>query len=258
MPAPNRLSVGAGFLLVVATTLIALARPAMAGPPYQTDDPEPADFRHFEIYVAAEYDRDADEISGSLPLFDVNYGVLPNVQLTASLPFAYERASDAPAAFGRGGTEFGIKYRFMRETDRLPQVSVYPQVVFPGARPVGGGKPQLFLPVWLQKGFGRWTAFGGGGRWIDRTQGSLDYWVEGLAMVRTLSGGATIGAEVFRSTAEAIGEDSKTAVAIGYTTPIAKNRELLLSIGRGIHGDNDFSGYLGYEIRAGPTERRGP
>lgn len=248
----RRRVVRAIFILLIV--LAAAIRPAAAGPPYQTDDPEPADYRHFEIYLATEYDHDSDEISGSLPLLDVNYGVRPNLQLTVSMPFAYEHSSDAPPAFGRGSTGLGLKYRFLQETGAAPQVAFYPQIVFPGVKPLGGGRPQLFLPFWLQKSFGRWTAFGGGGRWINPGAGNLDYWVDGLAIVRALPKEASIGAEVYHSTPDSVGGESKTSVAVGFTTPIAKNRNLLLSIGRGVHGDNDFSGYLGYELRLGPNK----
>jgi hypothetical protein len=34
-----------------ATMLVALARPAIAGPPFVSDDPEPTEYQHFEIYT---------------------------------------------------------------------------------------------------------------------------------------------------------------------------------------------------------------
>src|SRR5262249_32627793 len=35
--------------LGIGTLLLAIAAPAIGGPPYQTDDPEPTDFGHWEI-----------------------------------------------------------------------------------------------------------------------------------------------------------------------------------------------------------------
>jgi hypothetical protein len=50
---------GGRFFAAVAF-LLALARaPALAGPPYQTDDPEPTPYRSFEIYLSAWYARTA-------------------------------------------------------------------------------------------------------------------------------------------------------------------------------------------------------
>jgi len=34
-----------------ATALVALARPAVAGPPYVSDDPKPTQYHQFEIYT---------------------------------------------------------------------------------------------------------------------------------------------------------------------------------------------------------------
>jgi hypothetical protein len=34
-----------------------MATPAMAGPPFQPDDPEPVDLHHYEFYVASQQTR---------------------------------------------------------------------------------------------------------------------------------------------------------------------------------------------------------
>lgn len=42
--------------LATAVAWLALAAPgtALAGPPYATDDPEPVEYRHWEIYIASQ------------------------------------------------------------------------------------------------------------------------------------------------------------------------------------------------------------
>ena len=37
--------------LIAFFALLAFARPAVAGPPYVSDDPEPTDYKHWEIYT---------------------------------------------------------------------------------------------------------------------------------------------------------------------------------------------------------------
>ena len=39
------------IIFIVIILLAPLARPAAAGPPYVADDPEPTDYKHFEIYT---------------------------------------------------------------------------------------------------------------------------------------------------------------------------------------------------------------
>jgi hypothetical protein len=58
----NRLSAGCSAMRVLlswlgATILLALARPAIAGPPFVSDDPEPTEYQHFEIYIYAFNNR---------------------------------------------------------------------------------------------------------------------------------------------------------------------------------------------------------
>lgn len=49
---------------------------AVAGPPYVTDDPEPAELHHWEVYLATidQWSRE-DGWSGTSPHIEVNYGV---------------------------------------------------------------------------------------------------------------------------------------------------------------------------------------
>jgi hypothetical protein len=238
-----------GFLL-----LLVLPRAARAGPPFFTDDPEPVAFRHYEIYVAAQYEHDADDASGSLPLLEVNFGAAPNLQLSASLPLSYARTSSTPAAYGLTSTELGAKYRFIPEDAGRPQCALYPQVVFGSEGPGGGGKPQFLLPLWLQKSYGAWTVFGGGGRWFNPGPGNQDFWFSGIAVERELPGGTTLGVEIYHSSSQTIGEESKTGVGVGFVAPVGTEHAVLASFGRGIHGDNVFAGYLGYEFKLGPRE----
>src|SRR4051812_43790223 len=59
--------------------MLAAAGPAMAGPPYDTDDPEPTDRGHWEIYAFAAGDRIGGASDGAAGL-DLNYGAAPGVQ----------------------------------------------------------------------------------------------------------------------------------------------------------------------------------
>src|SRR5471030_1909707 len=95
---------------------------AYAGPPFFTDDPEPVEYKHWEVYLASQYLKTADARSGTAPHIEVNYGAYPNLQLHVIAPGTFDRPSGRPAAYGYGDTELGAKYRFMQETDHRPQV----------------------------------------------------------------------------------------------------------------------------------------
>jgi len=59
---------------------------ALAGPPFQTDDPEPIDFRHYEFYTFATADGTRVETDTAGPAVEFNWGALPNVHLHVIIP----------------------------------------------------------------------------------------------------------------------------------------------------------------------------
>jgi len=65
---------------------VILATAALAGPPFVTDDPEPVELHHWEIYLATQQYHNADGWSGTSPHLEINYGVLPDVQLHIIAP----------------------------------------------------------------------------------------------------------------------------------------------------------------------------
>jgi hypothetical protein len=60
-----------GLLLFLISWAILLPR-VWAGPPFTTDDPEPVEYRHWEIYVASQLEHDKGGWSGTSPHFEIN------------------------------------------------------------------------------------------------------------------------------------------------------------------------------------------
>src|SRR3984885_10590711 len=87
-------------LCLAASLALALpTRSAVAGPPYISDDPEPTDYQHFEIYTFNLGTATRNGTTGQSGI-DFNYGAAPDLQLTATLPEGFERAVG-------GGTDIG-------------------------------------------------------------------------------------------------------------------------------------------------------
>jgi hypothetical protein len=93
--------------------------------------PEPVEHRHWELYLASQHFRDRDGWSGTAPHFEINYGVIPDVQLHVIAPLAYSGPSADAAHFGYGDTELGVKLRFVREGKWLPRVGTFPFLEVP-------------------------------------------------------------------------------------------------------------------------------
>jgi hypothetical protein len=74
----------AGLLVLVLSA--ATASPAIAGPPYVTDDPEPTDTGHWENYLFVEGTRAGGHFGGPPAGVELNYGAFSDTQLTWSFP----------------------------------------------------------------------------------------------------------------------------------------------------------------------------
>ena len=84
--------------------------PALAGPPYLTDDPEPTDYKHFEIYNFTNGTATRPDTSGEAGI-DFNYGGAPNLQLTATVPAAYNFPTSGSSATGPGRCSTFTRFR---------------------------------------------------------------------------------------------------------------------------------------------------
>lgn len=248
---------------LTALALLSLAPIAHAGPPFITDDPEPVEYKHWEINIGTMDFRDSPgDWSGLGPLFEVNYGVLPDVQLHIIAPFAYDKPKDEHGHYGYGDTELGIKYRFVHEDEEgwRPQIGVFPLVEVPTGNHdlgLGNGKAQLFVPVWLQKSIGKWTTYGGGGYWFNPgDEGNRDYWLVGWELQRKITENFSLGAEIYHTSPDTRGGSSSTTVNLGAIWEITEHHHILISAGHSVQGPAEFSGYFAYQLTFGPEEKK--
>jgi len=221
--------------------LLALSGSAFAGPPYATDDPVPTDYRNFEVYLYSEGTHTDGDTSGTLAGVEVNYGAAPNLQLSVALPFAYDKGAGRGTLFGYGALELGAKYRFVQEDSDgwRPQVGFFPSAEVPigdSDRPagIGGGHVRYFLPVWMQKSFGSWSTFGGGGYWINPGAGDRNYWFMGWALQKQITSNFSLGVEVFHQTRDTSPGEGSTGVSIGATYDLNDRWHLVGSVGTGV------------------------
>lgn len=237
-----------------------LGLPLAAGPPFLTDDPEPVELGHLELYLFALGQRVPGESSGLGPAVEFNYGVLPDTQFHVVLPWAYDRTQGLPAQGGLGDTEVGVKYRFVHETGSLPQVGVFPFVEVPTGsedRRLGTGHARLYLPVWAQKAWGPWTTYGGAGWWRNPGAGNRNWTYAGWLVQRDLGEKLTLGAEAFHATAATSPGRASTGLNAGGQVNLSPSHHLLFSAGRTVTGVAQTYFYLGYQLTAGPFGKLG-
>ncbi|SHK89898.1 Putative MetA-pathway of phenol degradation [Bradyrhizobium lablabi] len=231
-------------MIAVATVL--LVRPALAGPPYVSDDPEPTDYKHFEIYTSTNGTATRGDIGGASGI-DFNYGAAPDLQLTATLPFAFDNPAAGNASFGPGNIELAAKYRFLHQDSFGLDVSVFPRVFLPSpTKNIGNNAPSLLLPVWVQKDWnGGWSAFGGGGCVIS-PRPAQDFCLTGGVVTYQLLPKLQLGVELFHQTADGSGTPATSSIGLGARYDISDTYHLLGYIRRGIENTNETDQYSWY------------
>jgi hypothetical protein len=231
--------------LIFSSTLA--GNEASAGPPFLTDDPAPVDLGHWEFYLASQWTLARRTASGTVPHFEVNYGALPGLQLHAIVPATLAWQSGAPVQYGLGDIELGAKYRFVDEGDRRPQIGVFPLVLLPTGsqeRGLGAGTTQVLLPIWIQKSFGPWTTYGGGG--VHLASGDDDV-VAGWLLQRLLFGKLTLGTEAF-FTIPLNGDPVELQLNVGVIADFSSRHHVLASAGPAFGGDARAQAYLAYQL----------
>src|SRR5450432_2428817 len=182
------------FLLLLGSSV------AWAGPPFQTDDPEPIEYKNYEFYTFATMSSLPGEVDTQIPALEFNWGALPNTHLHIILPAAGYLPDHGVRAYGVGDIELGIKYRFIQETKTRPQIGTFTMFEIPTGnadRGLGVGKTWYKVPLWAQKTFGPWTTYGGGGATVFTSQGYRNYPFAAWLVQRDLGKKVTLGTEIY-------------------------------------------------------------
>jgi hypothetical protein len=212
---------------------------AFAGPPYVSDDPEPTDYQHFEIYTFSSGTATRTGTSGASGI-DFNYGATRDLQLTVTLPAGFDRPPGGPISFGVSNIELAAKYRFLHQDGFGLDVSIFPRIFRPSASDrVGDHRASLFLPVWVQKDWnGGWSTFGGGGCTVSELRGANTCQFGGVVTYQLLPK-LQIGTELFHQTADSTGTPATTSVGIGWRYDLNDTYHLLGYVRRGIENANE-------------------
>jgi hypothetical protein len=258
----NNFATGAATWIVAFGLLLGHAT---AGPPFVTDDPEPVPYQHFEFYNFSLGTAIRGDTFSEAPAWEYNYGIIPNGQFHIIAPMVFDSQA---GAYGYGDTELGFKYRFIDEDKNglRPMVGIFPLLEIPTgdeSRALGAGYLRAYFPVWLQKSFGDWTTYGGGGYWINQGDGTANhnYWFFGWLLQKQVTKQLAIGGEIYHQTSTVafgatnpIYTQPTTGFNIGAIHDFDDDHHLLVSVGTGLQNastTNVFSWYLAYQNHRG-------
>jgi hypothetical protein len=235
---------------VILLTLLIFSIHSSAGPPYDTDDPEPVDYQNWKFYCSSMGSKNAGVWMGTAPHIEINYGIIQNVQLHLLAPLSFYDTQEH-FSYGYGMTELGIKYRFIKIDSKDFQIGIFPLIEVPTEKPgenLGNEKAQLFIPLWIQKKINKWSTYGGGGYWVNSGDGNKNYvfigWQQQYQIVKQIS----VGSEICYLTASQVGGNDDLRFRIGSVMDFNEHNHLLFSCGRSIVGSTKLQWYLGYQL----------
>ncbi len=227
--------------------LLFSVQPVFGGPPFLTDDPEPVPFHHWEYYISSISTMTPNVWSGTSPHFEVNYGIIPGTQIHLLLPLNYTYVVHHGSTFGYADTELGFKLRFLKETDKRPQVGTFPIIQVPTVKnsEFSDGKVKVFIPVWVQKSWRNLTTYGGAGYTFNPGPGNKNSVFTGWELQYDFSPVVTLGGELYYQSADAVDSKSVTAFNLGGSLNPSEKFHFIFSFGHSLTNERFFTSYLG-------------
>jgi hypothetical protein len=208
---------------VVGFMLVAVRIPAAAGPPFETDDPEPVACHHVELDIA---EARQGEPASSGYLWEADYGPTQDIETSIG---------------GQPGEiELASAIRFVPETVKTPQVGFLPALTIKS-----DGETEVFLPFWIQKTIKRWTFFGGGGV-------SFGSEFTGIAITRNFPSGSNVGLEFYRENQRNPIVPAAPRLGIGWTDQYAPSQAIMVWGGRPLAPNSKYLFYVGIQAVLSP------
>lgn len=228
---------------------------SFAGAPFFTDDPELVDYQHWEALLYSSNYITTSPASGylQLPSLELDWGAFPNVTLHLAIPAqGYVSPKPSNTTFGIGDTELGFKYRFIDETEIIPQFAFAPLFELPTGNAeagLGNGAYWMVLPVWLEKNWGHWRASGGGGYVINTVANGQNYFYGGGVVQKQVNEKWRFGIEIYAQGQISANQTDPfnaafTMVDLGINYDINKHLSLLFSGGYGVIGQPQVVNYM--------------
>ena len=237
---------------VIVLAFVAGRAAAQGGPPLVTDDPETPGDNHWEINLAATGDHTSNRWQIAAPDADINYGWGEHVQLKLDVPWNVVQESGEPWKSGLGGTQVGIKWRFIDIEDSGFSMSTYPQFSWnwlPSSVSRGIAAPgrQFFLPVEAATVVGDFGLDAEVGR--NFVQDGPNEWVAGVVVAHSCGDKVECVGEIHETS---IPHNSQTLVNLGFHWQWSESLFLLGAAGREFGPSNTdqsrFHFYLGFQI----------
>jgi hypothetical protein len=223
----------------------------LAGPPYISNDPVPVDYKNFQIYLFAMGNKTNTSVNIQAPFVEVDYGIFPEFEINMQMGIdSNNHQTQHQNGMGVGDVQLGMTYRFLQETEYLPQLGFLPAVFIPmgdNNRGFGNGRPYYTLQCWGQKSLKQWIVNFGGGYVNNPPPAGLNYFLGGLLIQNVLNEYLTVGGEFFSQGANNETNGSTIIANAGVTYSLSKHTTIVFSAGHSIKGMEALVAYLGFQ-----------
>ena len=192
------------------------------------------------------------------PSAEINVGVSTNLQGHLITPVYLFTPRKGANHYRYGDIEAGVKYRFIHETETIPQIAFYPKVTLPAGdknQGTGLGGTTTSFPFWFLKSLGTWRLSGGGGYTWTQASHTFSFPFGGLLVQREVMKDITLGGE-FYGQGRSLPEYGATGIfTLGGNYNFTKNFAFLFSVGHSFAGAKTQMGYVGFDWTWGPSSR---
>ena len=218
-----------------------------AGPPFNTDDPEPVEYKHWEFYISSINFWQSRFKTGTLPHFECNYGLIPNIQVHILMPLNYSLVQNKDFNYGYANTELGLKYRFLNNKEKSLQIGTFPIFEVPTVnnKNFSNNSVQVYFPLWLQKSWDKLVTYGGCGYWINPGINNRNWLYAGWELQYDFSEFVTLGGELFYHSAQVAESKPFTGFNVGGFINFNQKFHCIFSFGHSISRDNAYISYVG-------------
>ena len=190
------------------------------------------------------------ETDVQIPAVEFNWGPLPNTHLHIILPATGFLPDHGVRAYGFGDIELGIKYRFVQRRSAGRRSAHLPCSKSQPVMPTGAWvweRTWYRVPLWVQKSFGPWTAYGGGGENVMPAEGYRNNPFAGLLVQREVNKKLTLGSEVYYHGPMLTDSRYSALLDIGgyYKFHGNDSFQMLFCYGHSVSGEREQYAYLG-------------
>jgi hypothetical protein len=163
------------------------------------------------------------------------------------VPAGYDVPATGSPAAGLSNIELAAKYRFLTQDKFGLDVAIFPRLFLPSAAPnVGERHASLLFPIWLEKDWNQWSAFGGGGCELNRGGDSQNFCLMGAVVTRQIVANLQVGLELFHQTPDTQGGEATTSIGAGFRYDLNDKFHVLGYLGRGVQNVDATDHYNWY------------